>query len=343
MRRSRHPRLAATLSLVAMLAACGDDRGAQVACEPGGHRACACPDGATVGSQACTGGVFDACTDCGLRAIHPTGDRLAQYVIAKITLPVGAAQLAYDLDGDGHPDDALGSIVSAVDALALAPQAATDAAVASGQLSFLLEQISTDAAQQSATNAGARLTLAVPPATTPRFDGGDEYVVDPNAKLGEFVGDIVAGVFTSQDPASTLAPIELTLALPLVQGEPPLLLPLVAARVTFKHEANGRLSAGQLNGAIRKTDLDGAVLPTVAKLVTQQLALGNASGLATFDSNGDHVVTAAELAEHPLIQGLLAPDVAIFDSAGAFNPDPHAPEKDCISLGVGFTAVTASF
>jgi hypothetical protein len=66
-------------------------------------------------------------------------------------------------------------------------------------------------------------------------------------------------------------------------------------------------------------------------------------GLDSFDTNGDQKVTADELAANGLIQALLAPDVAIFDAGGGFDPNPSAPEKDCLSLGVEFSGVRASF
>ena len=327
----------------AALVACGDGRDGVSSCAVGETRACSCADGVSMGQQVCQGGgVYSACTPCGPMV---QGDQYTQYVVSSLTLPAHQTEYAYDLDGDGVADNRLGAIIESIGALELMPQANVDMGIASGMLSLLLEQLSTDPIQQNATNAGLQMTRGMKTATPPRFDGTDTFVPDPSTKGGQFVGDIVMGTYTSQDPASAAAPIELSLALPLVDGKMPLALPITAARITFYRNGEGHLVDGRLNGAIRKTDVDAIILPGVADLVTMQLAIpGHNPGLDSFDTDGNGVVTAVELSNNDLIKILLAPDVSIFGGVGgSFDPNPGAPEKDCLSLGVKFEAVHAIF
>jgi hypothetical protein len=39
---------------------------------------------------------------------------------------------------------------------------------------------------------------------------------------------------------------------------------------------------------------------------------------------------------------MFSPDVDLLDAQGNWDPDPASTDNDCISVGVGFTAVRAS-
>jgi hypothetical protein len=54
-------------------------------------------------------------------------------------------------------------------------------------------------------------------------------------------------------------------------------------------------------------------------------------------------IDICEVATSGLIQNVLAPDVQMFDAAGNYHPNPTNANKDSLSIGLGFTAVPATF
>jgi hypothetical protein len=58
----------------------------------------------------------------------------------------------------------------------------------------------------------------------------------------------------------------------------------------------------------------------------------------------DHRIDPCEVAQNAQIQSLFAPDVQIFSADGTtYAPNPQNAHKDSVSVGLGFTAVPASF
>jgi hypothetical protein len=260
-----------------------------------------------------------------------------------ITLPKNSTTYAFDLDGDGTPDNKLGAIISGLAAVNLMPQDAANMAVTKGSLVLLGEEVSTDATMMDAKNAGFKLSLALSATSAPKYDGTDTFSIDPANSTATFYGNIAAGTFTSNNPATTTAPVTLTVALPLVAGQPPLSVPVTAGRVTFKRDATGKITGGQLNGALRKEDVDSKILPAVAALITAQVQDPMASAaIKMFDINMDGTVTVDELKQNSLITNFLSPDIQLFDN-GVYKPNPAKTAKDSLSLGLGFEAVKASF
>ena len=58
---------------------------------------------------------------------------------------------------------------------------------------------------------------------------------------------------------------------------------------------------------------------------------------------GDRKIDVCEVATAGLIQNVLAPDIQMFDANGNYHPNPDNTHKDSLSLGLGFSAVTATF
>lgn len=288
-------------------------------------------------------GCGDGDTTPGGEVTKVEGTSSSKFVASSLTLPKNATTFAFDIDGDGTADNRLGNIIQAISALNLMPQDSADEAIMTGGLVLLVDAVSTDASQQSATNAGAKLTVGNEPAAAPKFDGTDTFTIDTRVSAAQFLGNITAGTFTSNNPATTMNPVTLTLGLPLVEGQPPLSLPVTAGRITYKIGADGKITGGQINGAIKKTDVDTVIIPAVAALVTAELAKPDASAsLASFDPNGDKMVTAEEIKMNQLVSNFLAADVQLFEN-GVYKPNPAKTAKDSLTLGLGFTAVKASF
>jgi hypothetical protein len=59
---------------------------------------------------------------------------------------------------------------------------------------------------------------------------------------------------------------------------------------------------------------------------------------------GDGVISTCEVATNSIIKNILAPDVQMFSNDGlTYAPNPANTHKDSLSVGVGFTAVKATF
>jgi hypothetical protein len=269
----------------------------------------------------------------------PVGSQEAQYVVSKLSLPTNTASFSYDLDGDGSADNRLGSIMSALSALGMNPQGNADQAVASGQLILLIEQASSDPTQQNAATAAASL-LVGKATSAPKFDGTGSFMIDTSQAPADFTGSIAGGTFTSEDPATATTPVDVVLSLPLVPGMAPLPLPVTGAHMTFKRSTSGAITSGQLNGGIKKSDVDSIVLPAIADMMTTQLAISPT--IAMFDTNGDGTITATELKSNALISNFVAPDVQLFTN-GVFKPNPAKTTKDSLSLGIGIQGAKATF
>jgi hypothetical protein len=271
------------------------------------------------------------------------GTNSTKYASSALTLPKNSMTYAFDLDGDGTPDNKLGAIISGLAAVNLMPQDSANMAVTKGSLVLLMEETSSDPTQQDAKNTGLKLSLAQAAASPPKYDGTDTFTIDGSTSTAQFLGNIAAGTFTSNNPATTQTPVTLTIALPLVSGQAPLLIPVTAGRLTFKADASGKVTGGQLNGALKKEDVDAKVLPAVAALVTAQVQDPMASAaIKMFDINMDGTVTVDELKQNSLITNFLSPDIQLFEG-GVYKPNPAKTTKDSLSLGLGFEAVKATF
>ena len=121
--------------------------------------------------------------------------------------------------------------------------------------------------------------------------------------------------------------------------------------------------AGQLQGAIQKTDFDASVAPKIAMTLNTE-AQGDASSTgmqirAIFDiggcqptdvnfdgspaAAGDGKIALCEFTGNAIIKNVLNPSIQMFDSSGNYHPNPANTNKDSLALGIGFTAVPAQF
>jgi hypothetical protein len=294
------------------------------------------------------------------------GSMHAQYVWNDALLPMQRSDYAIDLNGDGRVDDQLGNICGAIAGQNLPLQAQATQSVTSGQSLALFDEHADDL-----TNDDCAASDVVPatPTASPDFSGSGQFNVDATATVGHFAGPIVAGQFSSlPPPAVAAAPVTVTVKLPLLGANTP--LEVVGARVQYTRGADGRITGGQLNGAIRNSDVQGKLIPGLAASLTAQVQTIPLSEtamqiLSIFDNGGkfdpscaagtcknpdgscavkgDRVISVCEVATAGLIQNVLAPDVQMFDAAGNYHPSPANDHKDSLSIGLGFTAVPATF
>jgi hypothetical protein len=310
---------------------------------------------------------FGTNTDGAVGCVPASGASAVKLVWNTMQMPLQRSDYAIDLNGDGRVDNALGNIDGALAAQNLDPQSSATMALANGQSITLLEERSTDPTFQADACAAALLYDGQTTAS-PDYSGAGKFTVDGSNPPGQFEGPIASGRLTSAPPPATArVPSVVHLALPI--GSPvPSLVEVIGARLTFTY-AGGRVSGGQLNGAVRKEQIDDVIVPNLATLLTLEITLAPTSSqamqiAAIFDTGGtaqgscapycqnrdgscakpnDGRIDPCEVATNSIIQNVLAPDVQMFDAAGNYHPNPANTAKDSLSIGVGFTAVPASF
>jgi hypothetical protein len=296
----------------------------------------------------------------------------AQYVANSLTVPLDRMQFSMDLNGDGKPDNQLGNIIGALSANNLNTQDGVDQSVCKGSVVLLMRTNSNDATFQSDDQSGAFINVgkpfayvdtnmdgkceASPTDVTPKYDGTDSFTTDTSSFQGaQFAGRITNGLFSSNNPATTTHPVAIDLQLPLVSGAAPVTLNIIGAHIQFR-VSSGKIMSGQINGAIKSTDVMNTIIPNVATLLNQRVT-ANPTGstekqiLQIFDIGCtghpeykmDGMIETCEVSDNSIIKNVLNPDVQMFDASGNYHPNPANTMKDSLSLGLGFTAVKATY
>jgi hypothetical protein len=303
------------------------------------------------------------------------GTNKAQYVTNAVMVPEQRSDFAIDLNGDGRVDNQLGNIIGALEGQMLHVQDGVNQAVTDGTLIVLMSETSSDSTFQTDSCATAQVQVGQPivaPAT-PDYSGSGHFTVDSAQMGGTFNGPIKVGKFSSAPPATTKTPVEVDIKLPLIAGADPVTLKVNGAHLQFTRDSSGKITGGQLNGAIKNSDVQTLIIPNVAMLLTKKIADDMAAGplssgdmqiLSIFDNGGkadascsagtcknpdgscatkgDNKIDICEVSTAGLIQNVLAPDVQMFQN-GQYKPSKDNTMKDSLSLGLAFTAVGASF
>jgi len=303
-----------------------------------------------------------------------SGTNKAQYVTNSVMVPQQRSDFAIDLNGDGRVDNQLGNIIGALESQMLHVQDGVNMAVTDGTLIVLMTQTSSDATFQSDNCASAQVQVGQSTTGAPDYSGAGHFTVDSGQQGGTFAGPIKAGKFSSAPPATTTKPVEVDIKLPLIAGADPVTLKVNGAHLQFTRDSSGKLTGGQLNGAIKNSDVQADIIPNVAALLTKKinddkagpgLSSGDMQILSIFDNGGkadaactagtcknpdgscavkgDQKIDICEVSTAGLIQNVLAPDVQMFDAAGNYAPNKDNTMKDSLSLGLSFTAVGATF
>jgi hypothetical protein len=290
----------------------------------------------------------------------------SQYVVSSILLPATPQELtqfSHDFYNNKTYPNQIGTALRSVNVLGkvdLQPQ--LNKAVAIGEVVLLIN--ARTQSQVSAKNSGSWLFLGdndqiTPPACTDpedltscskHLDGNGVFTLSATSPLDSLLrGKVQAGTFAG-------GPGEVILPLSLSPDAPPLELHLVGAHTKFSFDAND-LVQGSLAGGIPTEEMNTVVLPGVHQLVSTIIArdcqgpgpgesccMANSTGskvLEFLNTDSDCMVTEAEFTGHQLIRQLLGPDVDLM------NGSEYGPNKDkvldAVSIGLGFTAVKASF
>jgi hypothetical protein len=274
-----------------------------------------------------------ACTQPPERCV-PAGTETRTYRLTRLHLPAGDHDLAVAIADGAEPRNRLGVIHQALLGHRMDLQPAVDEAMAAGAWPVTLSVTSTDYAQRDA--AGAQVTLR---------HGTDES--------STVCGALVAGSYESVPPAHAAAPSTLTLPWPFF-GERP--ITLTAAHVTLRPSLFDGVE-GEIHGAITVAELERAVLPQVAALMTAKqngdprsvlaealsdyVDVGNCANRdGTPAAARDRRIDPCEIGAS-IVRGLFQPDLDLFDANGAWAPRAGSPveERDALSFGVAFHAL----
>ena len=291
-------------------------------------------------------------------AALPTCDNSHQFVVNTVQVPTSSSQastLGLDLDGDSdnQVDNALGRILSALRlAAGLDAQQLIDESLADGGLLQLLDVQTDDLENSDCVSVqvlpGRDLDDPVDPSDN--FSGDESFAIADDQLAGGLSGTI-------QDGKVVLGPGTASISLPLWPSAGPIRIPLTGARLEGTISAEGIMS-GRLAGGIAEQDIHGIVLPALADGMNRDIE-NDCTGVAPqccapgtttdvivrqFDFDADCRITADELLRNVLIAALLQPDVDLIDAdnGNALEPDRDGV-RDSLSVGVGLTAVGASF
>ena len=295
-----------------------------------------------------------------------TGTIKKQFVVNSLQVPQQRADYAYDLNGDGKPDNQFGNIIGALAAQNIDSQTPVDSAIAGGTDVILIDEISGDATFTTDACAASSVYPGINHGS-PKFDGTDVFAIDPSKQpAGLFRGSIfVSGCDSAPPPQTAGAPVKLLVRLPLFGSLSPLEMTLTGAHLKYKLTGNN-LMQGQINGAVRKAEVDHSLIPQMAANFDALAQTGTSQGtqlLAIFDTggdpsaacgatcqnldgscaaSGDHMISDCEVATNAIIKNVLAPDVQMC-TAGRYAPSAANSVKDSLSIGLAFTAVPATF
>ncbi|HEX9102183.1 MAG TPA: hypothetical protein VF997_08275 [Polyangia bacterium] len=323
---------------------------------------------------ACGGSDSGDCTASG-------GTNKAQYVVNTVLVPTTSAKdYGIDLNGDTRVDNQLGQIIVTLAGQGLNVQDGVNQALMGGSLILLLGESSTDAAFQSDSCGTTTLQLGTKVTGAPDFSGMGHFTPDGTQPASTFNGPITGGKFNSAPPATTTHPVTAGVTLPLVAGQTPVPIILQGAHLQYTRSSAGMVTGGQLQGGIKSTDVQLHIVPAVASLLTNKLQTDNPQTStdmqisSLFDTGGkadpacaagtcknptdgdgdparkgmcavkgDKIIDVCEVSTNGLVTNLLAPDVQLFNSAGMYAPNKDNTMKDSLSVGLGFTAVGATF
>ncbi len=273
--------------------------------------------------------------------------RSYKYVTKQLNLPGDSSDYAANLDGatDGRTKNGLGGAIALARDLAfLDVQSGEIQRNQSGDGLTLIALQSDDPSLTDDPNAVVTL-YAARPFTPPIFDGSGACEIDAQVASARLPGRIAGGRFESLDPLSLSDPPTASLNIALEAGVG-IAMPLVGARIQFNVRAD-ELTNGQLNGGVRKADIEERFLPAAVRAIVngthdRPCGVTDCQKLKAF-FNYDVSDTNISMTLQRLFGTVF--DVQLFDpnDPARWKPDPNGAIKDSLSAGIGLIAVRCEF
>lgn len=314
-------------------------------------------------------------------SVVPRGE-FYNYAAYRVTLPKDGKDFAFDLDGDGKPDNQLGLIVNLLDGAKLDIQLPVDVTIRQGDAVVLFSLQTADNTLKNDVLAALTYYLGQSfkgmseytdmgvfvgdggCTACPDFSGAGTFKVDTNIVPATLTGSIKNGHFASDNPVTTKKPATLRIRLALAEGQTPAEFIINGAHIEFDTalDGNGKptLTNGRIAGSIKNEDVQKNIVPAIAVLLTDNIKrFPNVDSTNTirnlFDKGmcsnpdgtkanaGDDKIETCEVANSGLIKVVLGPDVAIYDKNGNYAPDKTKASPDSISVGLAFEAIQGAF
>lgn len=274
------------------------------------------------------------------------------YVADRIYVPTNnteARQFGLDINGDGTVDNQLGMVLATLSGMGFTIQADNAAALDHGAAITLFDV----ATFGYADSAYAQMAVLVgnnplPAACTDANDTICRHHLTGTASFGVTPtgATLMAGAFSAG--TGIAGPGRVTVQLTFIGAASPVLFPLIGARVKLATASATSIGSVVVGGAVTMTDVDMKVIPGMrdqfAPIVARDCTMltsppgcgcvADSTGktlLGLFDTTPkDCAISEDEIRNNSLIVALLAPDVMI-------------EGQPALSVGVGFTAVGATF
>ena len=261
-----------------------------------------------------------------------------RYVVDDLILPgngLSADDLGFDVDGTGGPDNALGGIISLLGTIDVDLQPHVDTAIANGDVVSLHEIRADDLASDDSTSW--EVFLGMPMTESPKFDGTDDFTRNAQVNTEPLVGRISAGVYQG-------GPGQVSISV-VVGGES---IDVTLRGAYVRADISDASCSGKVGGGLSVEELDGEILPAVARYVDEAVqndcTAGSTCTCASgsvgktiqefFDANEDCSVPADEIRDNTLVKAAFKADVDLIGNDG---------ELDSMSFGVGIHCVKATF
>lgn len=302
----------------------------------------------------------------------PGGDQGHNFVVDSLIVPGTAAEAVstYGLDIDGKEgdrdrgiDNALGTTFAMLAGTADVG-AAVQAGVDSGSIILLVDVRTADLTRNGRVDVGMYLGANPVPAACEsdtdetcrrHLDGAASFEIAPSTPTDTVLtGSLADGGFAmsaDDEPGRVAFPF------PALDGGEPVVVEMVGARISIQSVSETGLASGILGGAIPADDFEETVLPAFHQGLAAQVAAdctGTPPDCCTPDSGGegildffdsdseDCMVSFEEFRGNFFLSLLLNPDVDLFDADGNYAPNSDSV-NDALSVGLGFSAVTATF
>ncbi|MEO8705638.1 MAG: hypothetical protein ABI867_36745 [Kofleriaceae bacterium] len=276
-----------------------------------------------------------------------------RYVISSQVIPqtnTQATGLGLDLDGNAVVDNQMGAVLATLGGMGFDIQQPVTRDVDRGA-ALVLVDFSSDAAF-GASPATFTLYTGANPSPAPCTNGADTVcrrhlagtatfdVAATSAHDTPLIGQLMNGTVTTMGAGGN----RLTVQTNLLTGTP-ITLHLIGARAKVVSPADAGIESGIIAGAITTIEMTSTVLPAWQMAFDAALSAdcpgaaptcGCAAGSQgklmheVFDTNQNCTITLSEITSNSLVQSLIAPDVEI-------------QGEQALSIGIGFTAVKATF
>ncbi len=294
---------------------------------------------------------------------------LYQTVSDALRLPNGMPTRAYtyDYDGSGRAKNQLRALVNLVALAGLDLQGPIDDAVKNG-LTLQLASLKS-ASLTGSSCVGVQVIPAKPARMPPKFDGTDmlEKAMTTPANL---IGSITAGKLSTKASRDLLPSEDAVLDLQINIGAMAMTLPIHGLHVEGTVERVGavtRIKDGIMHGVVAQSDIDLRIFPAVAATVTGLInsdPMGSVTKtlIMLFEDTSKPasamkcmtpskccktnpstcVILPAEI-KASVIGSIIVPDVEVFDAMGNWKPVRGGTSPNGMTVGVGFTSVTATY